>query len=83
MDAWWISLAIVIFSNIIFRTQFSTNIIDDRLTLSWAVILSDLFLIVPALLALKSMVAIHEMQEKRHEIVGPHLAVPPIKGPTL
>ncbi len=83
IDVWWITLAFVILLNIIFRTQFSTNDIDNRLTLAWWIILSNIFMIVPAVLALKSMTAIHEMQEKRHEIVGDHLAKPPVKGPSL
>ncbi len=83
IDVWWITLAIVIMLNILFRTRFSTNDIDDRLTLAWVVILSDLFMIIPAVLAYKSMNRIHEMQEKRHEIVGDHLAVPPFRGLTL
>ncbi|MCH7739153.1 MAG: DUF4328 domain-containing protein [Chloroflexi bacterium] len=83
IDAWWITLAIVITLNVLFRTRFSTNEIDDRLTLAWVVILADLFMIIPAVLAYKSMTRIHEMQEKRHEIVGDHLAVPPYKGLTL
>ncbi|MCH8221844.1 MAG: DUF4328 domain-containing protein [Chloroflexi bacterium] len=80
IDVWWFTLALVIMLNILFRTQFSSNEIDARLTLAWLIIVSDIFMIVPAVLALKSMTAIHEMQEKRHEIVGPHLAVPPVKG---
>ena len=86
IDAWWLTVAVVaiMFANNILRgSPFATNIIDDRLGLAWWAMLWDLFLIIPAVLALKAMTGIHDMQEKRHEIVGPHLAVPPPGGTKL
>ena len=81
---WWLALAVaILLGPRTMRWAWGSNLIDDRLSLSWGLIAMDLFLTAPAIFAYIAMNRIHERQEKKFEIVGPHMAVPPIKGFSL
>ena len=75
---WWFAFAAVLTIWLMRALgTFSGVTIDERITaLNGVLLFSDLLLVVPAALGLIVMWRIHERQERRHRIVGPHLAVP-------
>ncbi|NQW18962.1 MAG: DUF4328 domain-containing protein [Chloroflexi bacterium] len=81
---WWATFAVaILFGPRTIRWAWGSDLIDERLNLAWGLIITDVFLAVPAIFAYLAMKNIHERQEEKFEIVGPHMAVPPIKGFTL
>ena len=84
VSLWWVTFAVtILLGPRTIRWAWGSDIIDDRLTLAWGLVAMDLFLAAPAVFAYIAMNRIHERQEKKYQIVGPHLAVPPIKGLSL
>jgi len=81
---WWVAFAVtILLGPRTIRWFWGSDFVDDRLSLGWGLIAMDIFLAVPAIFAYIAMNRIHERQEKKHEIVGHHMAVPPIKGFSL
>jgi|GEM_PF-2420555 hypothetical protein len=77
---WWIAFAVtILLGPRTIRWAWGSDLIDDRLSLAWGLIAMDIFLATPAIFAYIAMNRIHERQEKKYEVVGPHMAVPPIK----
>ncbi len=75
---WWLSFTLV-FGSWVWRALFTTasDNINDRIdSLRGLLLISDLFLIVPAVMAVAVVLQIHRRQERRFQVVGPHLAVP-------
>ena len=81
---WWVAFAVtILLGPRTIRWFWGSDFVDDRLSLGWGLVAMDLFLAAPAIFAYIAMSRIHERQEKKHEIVGHHMAVPPIKGLSL
>ena len=64
------------FGPLTMRRLFASGSIQDQIDATTNLVLSELFLAVPAVLAIIVIHGIHRRQEQRFQVVGPHLADP-------
>jgi hypothetical protein len=81
IPAWWLTFALaIVLGTTLRRSLLDSNIIDDRLNAARYLIAADLYYVVPAVIAAVAVTRIADRQDARREIVGDHLAEPPVKG---
>lgn len=74
---WWLSFAAaLVFSPRTIRTLTAAETIEEHIAATRLIILSDLLLILPAILAVVVIRRVHDRQGKRRQKVGDYLAVP-------